>query len=87
MDQEMELLRSFPEPTPTSESVAQDNRGKSREEDDMWKLDAPIEPSGGPLLDPSGKVLSVVFVHLNLPPLDLSSTAITSVYDTPSWCI
>lgn len=59
LEQELELLRSMPPPPPPSE----DQRRKSdkrAEQDDMWKLDAPIPRGGpdgkGPLLDPSGKV-------------------------------
>ncbi|KAF7965492.1 hypothetical protein HWV62_43254 [Athelia sp. TMB] len=59
MNQELELLSSAPPPPPlTASAPAEDQRGKSREEDDMWKLDTPaLSAAGsGPLLDPSGKV-------------------------------
>lgn len=58
MDQELELLRSMPGPTPSITPPADDRKGKSREKDDIWKLDVPKRPQGsGPLLDPSGKPL------------------------------
>lgn len=59
-DQELELLRHAP-PTPPQPTSADDPRVASkRAEDDMWKLDAPLNRGGpdgkGPLLDPRGKV-------------------------------
>lgn len=59
LEQELELLRSMPPPPPSSEDARQ-RQGKAKDQDDMWRLDAP-RPSGGPdgkgpLLDPSGKV-------------------------------
>jgi len=58
MDQELELLRSAPPPPPSWEPPVDDQRGKNREVDDVWKLDAPTRPSGsGELLDPNGKPL------------------------------
>jgi hypothetical protein len=57
MDQELELLRSAPPPPPSWEPPVDDQRGKNREVDDVWKLDAPARPSGSrELLDPNGKV-------------------------------
>ena len=58
--QELELLRNAP-PTPPQATPADDNRmARKRVEDDMWKLDAPLNRGGpdgkGPLLDPQGKV-------------------------------
>lgn len=57
MDQELQLLHSMP-PPPSSRNAppADHKRGKSRETDDMWKLDAPTTKKGGPLLDSDGKV-------------------------------
>ena len=59
MEQELELLRNMPSPPP---QAAQDDvrNGKQKEEDLMWRLDAP-QPTGGPdgkgpLLDAGGKV-------------------------------
>lgn len=59
LQQELELLKNVPSepPKPPSNDSRQ---GKAKQEDDMWRLDAP-RPSGGPdgkgpLLDPSGKV-------------------------------
>jgi hypothetical protein len=57
MDQEFELLRTAPPPALVEEGG--DERGKGRDERDMWKLDAPQSKAGeGPLLDPDGKVSS-----------------------------
>lgn len=60
MEQEFELLRNMP-PSPPPR---QDTRsGKGKEEDDMWRLDAPRPTGGpdgkGPLLDPKGKVRTI----------------------------
>lgn len=61
LEQEFELLRSAPLPPSPQLTEEQDpRRSKQRkEEQDMWKLDAPVAAGGdgkGPLLDPSGKV-------------------------------
>ena len=62
LDQELELLRNMPPPPPSEDVRA----GKRKEQDDMWRLDAPIATGGpdgkGLLLDSSGKVLYVSFV-------------------------
>ena len=65
MEQELELLSNLPPPPPPLPQPAEDLRrkDKSREQDDMWKLDKPT-PSGGPdgkgpLLDAQGKVLVI----------------------------
>ncbi|TBU35609.1 serine/threonine protein phosphatase PP2A-associated protein [Dichomitus squalens] len=60
-NQELELLRNAP-PTPPQRQPSDDPRlAKKREEDSMWKLDAPVNRGGpdgkGPLLDPQGKPL------------------------------
>ncbi|KAI0807790.1 serine/threonine protein phosphatase PP2A-associated protein [Fomes fomentarius] len=60
-NQELELLHNAP-PTPLQPTFADDSRVASkRAEDDMWKLDAPLNRGGpdgkGPLLDPRGKPL------------------------------
>ena len=62
LEQEVELLRSMPPPPPLEDPRHKSD--KKIEQDDMWKLDAPL-PSGGPdgkgpLLDPSGKVRTLV---------------------------
>ncbi|KAI1794700.1 serine/threonine protein phosphatase PP2A-associated protein [Ganoderma leucocontextum] len=60
-NQELELLRNAP-PTPCQHEPANDPRiANKREEDNMWKLDAPVNRGGpdgkGPLLDPQGRPL------------------------------
>jgi hypothetical protein len=56
MDQELELLRSAPPPPPLLEHPTEDRKGKNRDDNDLWTLDAPTRPDGsGPLLDLSGK--------------------------------
>jgi len=59
LNQESQLLRSAPPPLPSQPS--EDARGRTRQSDDMWRLDAPRAQGGpdgkGPLLDPSGKPL------------------------------
>ncbi|KAI0723871.1 serine/threonine protein phosphatase PP2A-associated protein [Cerioporus squamosus] len=60
-NQELELLRHAP-PAPPQQVPSDDPRqAKKRAEDDMWKLDAPVNKGGpdgkGPLLDPQGKPL------------------------------
>ncbi|KAI0333615.1 serine/threonine protein phosphatase PP2A-associated protein [Cubamyces sp. BRFM 1775] len=59
--EELELLRNAP-PLPPQRPPSDDPRvAKKRQEDDMWKLDAPLNRGGpdgkGPLLDPQGKPL------------------------------
>lgn len=57
LDQELELLRLAPPPPPSVQHPVQGRMEKEKEENDMWKLDAPKGPDGsGPLLDSSGKV-------------------------------
>lgn len=61
-NQELELLRNAP-PTPSQRAPSDDPRmAQKRANDDMWKLDAPVNRGGpdgkGPLLDPQGKVSS-----------------------------
>lgn len=57
IDQELALLRSAPPPPPPNQSPTDDRRGGIKDEDDMWRLDAPVVSAGsGPLLDPAGKV-------------------------------
>ncbi|KAF4576330.1 hypothetical protein EYR36_004307 [Pleurotus pulmonarius] len=60
MDQESDLLRSAP-PEPPTPTPNDPRRDKRKEQDDMWRLDAPRVNGGpdgkGPLLDPSGKPL------------------------------
>lgn len=59
MDQESDLLRSAP-PEPPKQTSDDPRKDKRKEQDDMWRLDAPRVSGGpdgkGPLLDPSGKV-------------------------------
>ncbi|RPD66504.1 serine/threonine protein phosphatase PP2A-associated protein [Lentinus tigrinus ALCF2SS1-7] len=60
-NQELELLHNVP-PTPPQRTPSDDPRvARQRPEDDMWKLDAPLNRGGpdgkGPLLDPQGKPL------------------------------
>ncbi|TCD67275.1 hypothetical protein EIP91_000297 [Steccherinum ochraceum] len=59
--QELQLLRSAPPPPPPAQSADDPRQAKAKEEESMWKLDAPIQRGGpdgkGPLLDPSGKPL------------------------------
>lgn len=59
-EQELELLRHMPAPSPPSADERRKPDQKAGQ-DDMWKLDAPIPKGGpdgkGPLLDPSGKPL------------------------------
>ena len=77
MDQELELLRSVPPPPPSWEPPFDDQRGKKREVDDVWKLDAPTRPSGsGELLDPNGKVSPQFICLIFLTGLLLASTAL-----------
>ncbi|OCH93879.1 TAP42-like protein [Obba rivulosa] len=62
LSQELELLRNMPSRPPADLSAADDpRRAKTREVDDMWRLDRPAPQGGpdgkGPLLDPSGKPL------------------------------
>ncbi|THH29588.1 hypothetical protein EUX98_g4597 [Antrodiella citrinella] len=60
LNQELQLLMSAP-PSPPKESSDDPRQAKAREEDSMWKLDAPVQRGGpdgkGPLLDPEGKPL------------------------------
>ncbi|KAL7283684.1 hypothetical protein ACG7TL_003120 [Trametes sanguinea] len=60
-NEELELLRNAP-PLPPQAPPSDDPRmAKKREEDTMWRLDAPLNRGGpdgkGPLLDPQGKPL------------------------------
>ncbi|KAI9065400.1 serine/threonine protein phosphatase PP2A-associated protein [Trametes sanguinea] len=60
-NEELELLRNAP-PLPPQAPPSDDPRmAKKREEDNMWRLDAPLNKGGpdgkGPLLDPQGKPL------------------------------
>ncbi|KAI0373031.1 serine/threonine protein phosphatase PP2A-associated protein [Pilatotrama ljubarskyi] len=60
-NEELELLLNAP-PLPPQQSPSDDPRvAKKRAEDEMWKLDAPLNRGGpdgkGPLLDPQGKPL------------------------------
>ena len=62
-NQELDLLRNAP-PTPSQPAPSDDPRmSKKRAEDDMWRLDAPVNRGGpdgkGPLLDPQGKVRDI----------------------------
>ncbi|KAJ3483912.1 hypothetical protein NLI96_g5990 [Meripilus lineatus] len=61
IEQELELLRSMPPPPPPQPTSNDPRLGKAKEQDDMWKLDAPLPTGGpdgkGPLLDRSGKPL------------------------------
>ncbi|KAH9945796.1 serine/threonine protein phosphatase PP2A-associated protein [Epithele typhae] len=58
--QEMELLRHAP-PEPSQRSLDDPRMGSRREEDNIWRLDPPLNRGGpdgkGPLLDPQGKPL------------------------------
>ncbi|KAH9901442.1 serine/threonine protein phosphatase PP2A-associated protein [Cubamyces lactineus] len=59
--EELELLRNAP-PLPPQQPTSDDPRvAKKRAEDDMWKLDAPLNRGGpdgkGPLIDAQGKPL------------------------------
>ena len=65
--QEIELLRSAP-PEPAHPIPSNDPRmGRRSAEDDMWRLDAPVNKGGpdgkGPLLDPQGKVSYFRLLH------------------------
>ncbi|KAI0362517.1 serine/threonine protein phosphatase PP2A-associated protein [Trametes cingulata] len=60
-NEELELLLNAP-PLPPQQTPSDDPRvAKKRAEDDMWRLDAPLNKGGpdgkGPLLDPQGKPL------------------------------
>ena len=59
LEQELELLRSMP-PPPLSSEDSRQRQANPKDQDDMWRLDAPRPTGGpdgkGPLLDPSGKV-------------------------------
>ncbi|KAK0463786.1 TAP42-like protein [Desarmillaria tabescens] len=61
IDTELQLLKTAPPPLPYSPRPNDSdsrNKEKERQDEDMWKLDAPKpNPSGGPLLDPTGKPL------------------------------
>lgn len=73
MDQELELLRSAPPLPGRDEPPPHDKREKNKEEEDLWKIDAPSRSNAnGPLLDSSGKV----FLYLIL--------LAACVYDLPS---
>lgn len=63
LSQELELLENIPRMPPSPLSRPEDDRrGKERAtESDMWKLDAPRGADGkGPLLDPEGKVGTIL---------------------------
>ncbi|KAL4244931.1 TAP46-like protein [Abortiporus biennis] len=58
--QELELLKNAPPMPPRQQQTSNDSRqGKAREEEDIWKLEGPVQRGGpdgkGPLLDSSGK--------------------------------
>ncbi|KAL0946512.1 hypothetical protein HGRIS_012728 [Hohenbuehelia grisea] len=60
MNMELELLRNAPPSPPEPPRESSDNRrkGKNKEQEDMWKLEAPARrPGQGPLLDSDGKPL------------------------------
>ena len=67
--QELELLRNAPPPAPRQTPSDDPRTAKKRAEDDMWKLDAPINKGGpdgkGPLLDPQGKVNALETSHFH----------------------
>ncbi|KAI0647427.1 serine/threonine protein phosphatase PP2A-associated protein [Trametes meyenii] len=60
-NEELELLRMAPPIPPQPTPTADPRVGKKQAQDDMWKLDAPVNRGGpdgkGPLLDPQGKPL------------------------------
>ncbi|KAI0636606.1 serine/threonine protein phosphatase PP2A-associated protein [Trametes polyzona] len=60
-NEELELLRHAPPEPPQRPPVNDPRVAKRQAEDDMWKLDAPLNKGGpdgkGPLLDPQGKPL------------------------------
>ena len=56
VDQEIQLLRNAPTPPPLPKPPADDPRNKTKDQEDMWRIDAAPEPNRGPLLDPHGKV-------------------------------
>lgn len=59
MDQEFELLHSAPPPPRFVAPPTEDGRSRTKEVEDMWKLDAPTRQGrNGPLLDSNGKVRS-----------------------------
>lgn len=71
-NQELELLRNAP-PAPSQREPTDDPRvTKRREENSMWKLDAPLNMGGsdgkGPLLDPHGRVRPYDTFDLGLSP-------------------
>lgn len=57
VDQEIQLLRNAPPPPPLPKPPVDERRYKTKDQEDMWKLDAAPElPNRGPLLDSHGKV-------------------------------
>ncbi|PIL24318.1 hypothetical protein GSI_14071 [Ganoderma sinense ZZ0214-1] len=60
-NQELELLRNAPSMPPQREPANDPRVARRREEDSMWRLDAPLNRGGpdgkGPLLDPQGRPL------------------------------
>jgi immunoglobulin-binding protein 1 len=57
VDQEIQLLRNTPTPPPLPKPPGDERRNKTKDQEDMWKIDAAPElPNRGPLLDPHGKV-------------------------------
>lgn len=55
--QEIQLLCNAPPPSPLLEPPADERQDKTKDQQDMWKIDAAPEiPNRGPLLDPRGKV-------------------------------
>ncbi|KAI0748477.1 serine/threonine protein phosphatase PP2A-associated protein [Daedaleopsis nitida] len=60
-NQELDLLRNAPAPPPQPATSDDPRMAKKRAEDDMWRLEAPVNLGGpdgkGPLLDPKGKPL------------------------------
>ncbi|KAK0497071.1 TAP42-like protein [Armillaria luteobubalina] len=61
IETELQLLKTAPPPLPYSPRPDDNdprNKEKDRQDEEMWKLDAPKpNPNGGPLLDPAGKPL------------------------------
>lgn len=70
IDTELQLLKTAPPPLPYSPRPDDNdlrNKDKERQDEDMWKLDAPKPNlSGGPLLDPAGKVCYSVDLSVSL---------------------
>lgn len=85
MDQELELLRSAPPLSPSRRAPSEkDATSKKKEEDDMWKLDAPQRTGGSEaLLDSSGKVRGALHLNRDFQP-KLTVAIATSAFHYPT---